>query len=59
MRIKNIRERPISLSDPMSNAGISYLHMTASAVAIDIDAGEKVWSLDTGFRQLVDMLRVD
>ncbi len=41
MRIKNIRERPISLSDPMSNAGISYLHMTASAVAIDIDAGEK------------------
>ena len=35
MRIKDIRERPVSLSDPKSNAGISYLQMTASAVAIE------------------------
>ena len=41
MRIKDIREFPVSLSDPMSNAGISFLEMTASAVAIDIDADAK------------------
>ena len=41
MRVTDIREKAVSLSDPMSNAGISYLQMTASAVAIDIDAGEK------------------
>lgn len=41
MRIVDIRERSVSLSDPMSNAGISYLQMTASAVAIDIDAGDR------------------
>ena len=49
MRIKDIRERPVSLSDPMSNAGISYLEMTASAVAIDIDAGEKGMITGYGF----------
>ena len=41
MRITDIRERPVSLAAPMSNAAISFLQMTASAVAIDIDAGEK------------------
>ncbi|MEE2996212.1 MAG: enolase C-terminal domain-like protein [Pseudomonadota bacterium] len=41
MRIKDIREFPVSLSNPMSNAGISFLEMTASAVAIDIDADAK------------------
>ena len=49
MRIKDIRERPVSLSDPMSNAGISYLQMTASAVAIEIDAGEKGTVTGYGF----------
>lgn len=49
MRIKDIRERPVSLSDPMSNAGISYLQMTASAVAIDIDAGDKGMVTGYGF----------
>lgn len=33
----------------MSNAGISYLQMTASAVAIDIDAGEKGTITGYGF----------
>ena len=41
MRITDIREKTVSLSDPMSNAVISFLEMTASAVAIDINAGEK------------------
>ena len=41
MRITDIRERAVSLSDPMSNAAISFLEMTASAVAVDVDAGEK------------------
>jgi L-alanine-DL-glutamate epimerase-like enolase superfamily enzyme len=41
MRITGIREKPVSLSDPMSNAAISFLQMTASAVAIDIDAGDR------------------
>ena len=41
MHIKDIRERSVSLADPMANAGISYLQMTASAVAIEIDADEK------------------
>ena len=49
MRIKDIRERPVSLSDPMSNAGISYLQMTASAVAIEIDAGAKGTVTGYGF----------
>tara|TARA_B100000700_G_scaffold320394_4_gene417594 strand:- start:2729 stop:3883 length:1155 start_codon:yes stop_codon:yes gene_type:complete len=41
MRIKDIRERRVSLADPMANAGISYLQMTASAVAIEVEADEK------------------
>ena len=49
MRIKDIRERPVSLSDPMSNAGISYLQMTASAVAIEIDAGDQGTITGYGF----------
>jgi L-alanine-DL-glutamate epimerase-like enolase superfamily enzyme len=49
MRITDIREKAVSLADPMSNAGISYLQMTASAVAIDIDAGEKGTITGYGF----------
>ncbi len=41
MRITGIREKPVSLSDPMSNAAISFQEMTASAVAIDIDTGDR------------------
>lgn len=47
MRIKDIREKVVSLSDPMSNAAMSYLQMTASAVAIDVDAGDR--GLVTGY----------
>ena len=39
MRITAIRDRTVSLSDPMSNASISFGEMTASAVAVDIDSG--------------------
>ena len=49
MRIIDIREKTVSLSDPMSNAVISFLEMTASAVAIDIDAGEKGTVTGYGF----------
>lgn len=41
MRIIDIREKPVSLAAPMSNAAISFLQMTASAVAIDVDTGDK------------------
>ena len=37
MRIIDIRERAVSLSDPMSNAAINFQEMTASAVAIDVE----------------------
>ena len=49
MRITDIREKPVSLAAPMSNAAISFLQMTASAVAIDIDAGEKGTITGYGF----------
>lgn len=41
MRITDIREKPVSLAAPMSNAAISFLQMTASAVAIEVDTGER------------------
>jgi L-alanine-DL-glutamate epimerase-like enolase superfamily enzyme len=49
MRILDIREKPVSLSDPMSNAAISFLQMTASAVAVDIDAGDRGTVTGYGF----------
>lgn len=49
MRITDIREKPVSLAAPMSNAAISFLQMTASAVAIEIDAGEKGTITGYGF----------
>lgn len=49
MRITAIREKAVSLSDPMSNAAISFLQMTASAVAIDIDAGDRGMVTGYGF----------
>lgn len=39
MRVAAVREMPVSLSDPMANAGIGFGGMTASAVAVDVDAG--------------------
>ena len=52
MHITDIREKTVSLSDPMSNAVISFLEMTASAVAIDIDAGEKGMVTGYGFSSI-------
>ena len=39
MRIVGIREKRVSLADPLSNADIDFREMTASAVAIEIDTG--------------------
>ncbi|MAM67791.1 MAG: mandelate racemase [Rhodospirillaceae bacterium] len=49
MRIIEIREKPVSLSDPMSNAAINFQEMTASAVAIVVDAGHKGTFTGYGF----------
>ena len=49
MRIVDIRERAVSLSNPMSNAAISFLEMTASALAIEIDAGQRGTFTGYGF----------
>ena len=52
MKIVGIREKRISLAHPLSNAAIDFREMTASAVAVEIDAGGKGIVTGYGFSSI-------
>ena len=52
MRVTAIRNRTVSLADPMANANIGFGEMTASAVAVEIDAGPKGTVTGYGFSSI-------
>ena len=52
MKIVGIREKRVSLAHPLSNAAIDFREMTASAVAVEIDAGGKGIVTGYGFSSI-------